>query len=81
MPHPRHSCRCKVHMASLRQERARVARLWEERRALGLCGACGEEEAMDGKALGRECLKVRSIKQPRATKRTRRVPGRRRGAA
>jgi hypothetical protein len=51
-------------MASLRQERARIARQWEERRALGLCGACGEEVAVGGLALCRGCLNIRWKKHP-----------------
>lgn len=80
VPRRRHRCSCRQHMAQLSQARTYQARLWEERRAAGLCGMCGLTEA-EGRAICTDCRKVRSAKALQKTKRNRRFHRRLRGAA
>lgn len=68
MSRPRHRCSCRVHMAQVRASRERSARRWEENRARGMCGACGDFEPAGGKAECTDCLKVKSSKRARKAK-------------
>ena len=67
-------------MAKLRHARERVAAIWEERRARGLCGSCGLAPASEGKAQCRPCMDLRSGKYDPKPKRNRRLRRTRRAA-